>query len=52
MDLNGLTLMYSNYSETMKIWKGITNRTFSYGGVQNLCKASSDSNLMKIRAFL
>lgn len=51
MDLNGLTLTNSNYAETMKIWKCITNSTFSYREVQNLCKVSFDSNLTKIRPF-
>ena len=51
MDLNGLTLTNSNYAEAMKIWKCITNSTFSYREVQNLCKVSFDSNLTKIRPF-
>lgn len=38
IDLNGLTLTNSNNTETMRTWKGITNDTFSYGGVQNLCQ--------------
>lgn len=51
MDFNGLILTNSNNTDTMKTWKGITNHTFSIGGVQNLCQVSSDSNLTEIRVF-
>lgn len=51
IDLNGLTLTNSNNTETMRTLKGITNDTFSYEGVQNLCQVSTDSNLTKTRAF-